>query len=685
MSRVALLALALASPRPALAAEGMWPFNMPPIEQVKTEHGFTITPPWLERAQKASVRFNNGGSGSFVAGTGLVMTNHHVGVDCIQKLSQGKQDFVKDGFLAQTRAEEAKCPDLELNALESIEDVTAAVKAAEVKVDPGGEDAGGRNTARKAEMSRIEKACTEKTKLRCDVVTLYAGGAYHLYRYRKYTDVRLVFAPEVQIAFFGGDPDNFNYPRACLDVSFFRIYVDDEPVETKHHLAFSAEGAKDGQLVFVSGHPGATGRFDTPARLAFLRDVAYPYVLLKLNALRDVLVAYMAKGETQRKAARKTRFGVENGIKAISGYLGGLKDPALVTEATRRHAEVRAKIEGRDDLLQAWPRIADAYAAYGDFYTQHSTTERRMGPGGELVTIARHLLRWADEKAKPNGERLREYNDSGLDSLRLHVFSEAPIDDGLQVELIAFGLKNMVEALGADHATVKATLAGATPRARAEQVVATTKLKDVATRKALFDGDRAAVAEAKDPLIEMVRAYDVAARTIRRRHEGAVEAVERQWSGRIAEAWAVAHGQSVYPDATFTLRLNHGQVKGFGDIPWTTTFAELYRKHDAAKGEKPYDLPARWLAAKAKLDLGVPLNIISTNDIIGGNSGSPVFDQELRVVGLIFDGNIHQLSNRFLYRDSKERAVSVSTAGIAHALERVYEAKALLTELGVTR
>ena len=675
MSRLLPALLLALAPQFATAAEGMWPFNMAPTEQVKREHGFEITPPWLERAQRASVRFNNGGSGSFVANTGLVMTNHHVGIDCIQKLSQGEHDYVKDGFLAATHADEAKCPDLELNRLESIEDVTAKVKAAE----KGADDA-AKNTARKSAMSAIEKACNEKTGMRCDVVTLYAGGAYHLYRYRKFTDVRLVFAPEIQIAFFGGDPDNFNFPRACLDVAFFRVYTDDTPAKTEHHFTFSAEGAKEGQLVFVSGHPGSTGRLHTPARLAFLRDTAYPYVLQKLKALRGNLEAYMAKGESQSRAARKTFFGVENAIKAVGGYLGGLSDPAVLKEANRRHDEVKAKVKGDAALQAAWTHIAKAYGGYAAFYTHYATTERRQAPGGDLARIARHLVRWSDEKSKPNGERLREYRDSGLDSLKLRLFSEAPIDDGLQVELLAYGLENMREALGADHAVVKAALGGQSPRARAEAVVSQTKLKDVATRKTLFEKG---VAGSKDPLVELVRSYDAAARTIRARYEAEVEAVDRRWSGKIAEAWAKAHGRSTYPDATFTLRLNHGVVKGYEGTKWTTTYADLYAKHDAAKGARPYDLPKRWLDAKSKLDLTVPYDFISTNDIIGGNSGSPVFDQELRVVGLIFDGNIDQLSNRFLYRDATQRAVSVNTAAITHALQRVYGATALLAELGV--
>ncbi len=677
MSRVVLLCVALALPQLGGAAEGMWPFNMAPAEQVKREHGFEITAPWLDRARRASVRFNNGGSGSFVAPTGLVMTNHHVGVDCIQKLSQGERDYVKDGFLAATPADEAVCPDLELNRLESIEDVTARVKAAEV-----GPDTAAQNKARKAAVSEIEKACTEETKLRCDVVTLYSGGAYHLYRYRKFTDVRLVFAPEMQVAFFGGDPDNFNYPRACLDVAFFRVYVDGKPAETPDHFTFDATGAKEGQLVFVSGHPGSTGRLHTPAHLVFLRDTAYPYVLKKLTTLRDKLAKYMAKGETQRRAARKTFFGVENGIKAIGGYLGGLRDPALLAEAERRHAEVRAKVGDKETLQQAWPKLAAAYGAYGRFYVDYASTERRMSPGGDLARIARHLLRWSEEKAKPNGERLREYRDSGLESLKHRLFSEAPIDDGLQIELIEYGLTNMLEALGAQDPTVKSVLDGASPRARAEAAVKGTKLGDVATRRKLFEGGLEGV---RDPLIELVRAYDQRARTLRRRHESDVEAVERRWSGRVAEAWAAAHGQSVYPDATFTLRLNHGEAKGFGDTRWTTTYADLYAKHDAAKGAEPYSLPKRWLDARLKLDHSTSFDFISTNDIIGGNSGSPVFDTKLRAVGLIFDGNIHQLSNRFVYRDAKERAVSVSTAAIAHALDRVYGATALLEELGVAK
>ncbi len=664
-----------------LAAEGMWPFNMVPVRQLEKEHGFTPDAAWLAHARLASVRFNNGGSGSFVSGDGLVMTNHHVGSDCIQKLSQGKTDYMKEGFYAATRAEEQKCPDLELNVLEGIEDVTDKVKGA-----MQGPDDAARNKAGKAEMSRLEKQCHEETKLRCDVVTLYEGGAYHLYRYRKHTDVRLVFAPEFQAAFFGGDQDNFTYPRMNLDAAFFRIYgEDDKPVPTPKHLRFSDTGAQDGQLVFVSGNPGRTGRFNTPAYLRFLRDTAYPWILDRLQAHRAALKAYMDQGEAQYKAARDDFFGTENGIKAITGYLGGLRDAALLAEVERRHEDVKKKVAGHPDLLQAWPKLAAAYDEYAKFYKELAVTERWLSPGGQLMGIARHLLRYSVEKEKPDAERLREYASAGIDSLKLQLFSEAPVDQGLQIELVAHGLGNLVAVLGAEHEVVKAALGGKTPRARAEEAVKGSKLADVAFRKQLFEGGKAAVDAAKDPLIELARSYDGLARELRKRHEDNVESVEKQWAGKIAEAWAAAYGQSVYPDATFTLRLNHGVVKGYADVPWRTTFADLYRKYDEAKGKAPYDLPRRWLDARKKLDLQVPYNFVSTNDIIGGNSGSPVFDKELRAVGLIFDGNIEQLPNRFLYRSDKERSVSVHTAGILHALEVVYGAAGLLGELKTGR
>jgi hypothetical protein len=684
---IALLALTLAIP--AAADEGMWPYNMAPVEEVKKKYGFELTEEWLDNAMKSSVRFNNGGSGSFVSADGLVMTNHHVGADCIQKLSTGKGavDVMKEGFYAASKDAEKKCPDLELNVLSEIEAVPATLKAA----TDGKADEKAKNEARKAEMGRLEKACADATKMRCDVVTLYSGGAYHLYKYKKYTDVRLVFAPEFQAAFFGGDPDNFTYPRFCLDAAFFRVYEDDKPTTVKNHLPFSTTGAREGDLVFVSGHPGSTDRFAPVSKLELLRGTVYPFVLDLLKKERTLLKKYMDRGEAQHRAARDDYFGIENSLKALTGYQSGLTDPELMKVASDREASLKQKVGKLDTktkayLLEAWPKLSKAHKEYASFYRPYSVTERYFSPSsGALASKARHLLRLAEEKPKASEKRLREYRDSNLKSLELGLFSEATIDPGLEIEKIAFGLTNMRDVLGPKNEMILKLLGGKSPQARAEEVVKGTKVADVAFRKSLYEGGDKAVKAAKDPLIEMIRLYDKTARQLRKRHEDNVEAIERDYFGRIAEAYAKAFGQSIYPDATFTLRLNHGVVKGYTEgktnIPWRTQIGGLYVKSKRAGGEEPYEMPKKWGAAMSNVDFTVPYNFVTTNDIIGGNSGSPVIGRSGEVVGLIFDGNIHQLPNRFVYRSNMERSVSVHTAGILHALDRVYGAEALLKEL----
>lgn len=691
---VALLGVlvpSLLAPALARADEGMWPYNMAPVAEVKAKHGFEMTNAWLDHAMKSSVRFNNGGSGSFVSKKGLVMTNHHVGADCIQKLSntEGNRDYMKEGFYARTPVEEQRCPDLELNQLFAIDDVTEKVNAA----TQGKTSEKEKNDARNAEIARLEKACADETGGRCDVVTLYAGGAYHLYKYRKYTDVRLVFAPEFEAAFFGGDPDNFTYPRYDLDVAFFRVYQEDKPLDVATYFPFSAEGAKEGELVFVSGHPGSTDRFATVSKLELLRDTVYPFVLTYLKKERDVLRAYMDKGPAEERAARDDYFGVENSIKALTGYQAGLTDAELNQAAKERERKLLDKVRALPDvkertrLIEAWPKMAQAYQTYASFYRQYAVTERAFGPaGGALASRARHLLRLSEELPKPSGERLREYRDSQRKSLELSLFSTAPIDEGLEIEKIAFGLRNMQEVLGAKNELVTKLLAGKTPRQRAEEVVKGTKVDDVAFRKQLYEGGKAAVDAAKDPLIEMMRDLDETARFLRKRYEDEVEAKERDNAGKIAEAWAKAFGTSLYPDATFTLRLNHGVVKGYEDddgdrIPWRTQLGGMYLKHKRAGGKEPYSLPKRWLDAMPRVDFTTPFNFVSTNDIIGGNSGSPVFNREGRIVGLIFDGNLPQLPNRFVYREGQARSVSVHAKGILHALDRIYGAKGLVREL----
>jgi hypothetical protein len=682
---IAALSLAL----PAAAEEGMWPYNMAPKDAVKSDHGFEMSDAWLKNAMLSSVRFNNGGSGSFVSKDGLVMTNHHVGADCIQKLStgEGATDVMKLGFVANKRGDEKKCPDLELNQLREIEDVTDKVEGA-AKAAGGNDEA--KEKARKAEKAKLEKACSEATKLRCDVVTLYGGGAYHLYKYKKYTDVRLAFAPEFDAAFFGGDPDNFTYPRYDLDAAFFRVYEDGKPLKADNFFPFSKQGAQDGELVFVSGNPGSTDRYSTVAEMAFLRDTAYPFVLGRLKMKADLIKAYMDKGEDQYKAGRDDYFGLENSIKAITGYLAGLNDPAIKKKAKDREAELQKKVGASKDAARigpAWGKLAQAYKTYAEFYRQYAVTERWLSPSSTaLSSRARHLYRLGVEKPKPSEKRLREYRDSALKSLELRLFSEAPIDDGLEIVSLAFALQNMVDVLGPKDALVVGALKGKTPLARAEECVKGTKLKDVAFRKKLYEGGAAAVAAAKDPMIELVASYDKIARFIReKKYEKDVQAVERANQGLIADAYNVAFGKSIYPDATFTLRLNHGVVKGYEKdgkkIRWATQLGGLYVKNQRAKNKAPYTLPQRWLDKKKSLDFTVPVNFVSTNDIIGGNSGSPVFNKDGEIVGLIFDGNLDQLPNRFVYTDKTARSVSVHSQFITYALKNIFGADALHREL----
>ncbi|HZS38337.1 MAG TPA: S46 family peptidase [Polyangia bacterium] len=675
---------------PARADEGMWTFNNFPKALVKQRYKADVTDAWLDHVRLASVRFNSGGSGSFVSPRGLVMTNHHVGADCIHKLDDKTHDYIKDGFYAATPAAEIKCPDLELNVLTGIEDVTAEVKSVE---KPGMDDA-AINKAQKEKMSALEKACNEKTKERCDVVTLYQGGVFNMYRYKKYIDVRLVFAPEFQIAFFGGDPDNFEYPRYDLDAAFFRVYEGDKELHPEHFLKWSAGGAKENELVFVSGNPGNTERLDTLAQLEFLRDFTYPMALKDLARFREVLKDYGKKGAEQERQARTELFYIENSLKALGGYLQGLQDKRLMGTKADEEAALRKRIAASPDKQKlyggVWDSIAATQKKYQTFYKAYGYLEGRRGNPfwSDLFGIARTLVRAGDEKLKPSEKRLREYRDSNLQSVELRLFSAAPIYDGLEEATLATALGNLAGELGAASPVVKAALAGKTPEARAHELVSGTKLKDVALRKQLY-GSKAALDASKDPMIVLARAIDAEARAIRKRYEDEVEGPVKQNMALLGKAQFEAEGLTHYPDATFTLRLSFGKVAGYTvdgkPIAPFTTLGGLYQRSAKAEGKAPWDLPARWASAKGKLKLETPMDFVSTNDIIGGNSGSPVINKAGELVGLIFDGNIQSLPGNFVYDDHLNRSVSVHSSALTEALRHVYDAGALADELSPKR
>ena len=667
------------------ADEGMWLFNEPPKKLLMDKYHFDATPAWLEHVQKASVRFNDGGSGSFVSPNGLVMTNHHVGTDCIQKLGTKEHDYIKTGFSALSQAQEPKCADLELNVLMSIEDVTARVNEG---ITPD-MDGSASEQKQRANINAIEKESLDKTGLRSNVIMLYNGGAYHLYRYKKYTDVRLVFAPEKEAAFFGGDPDNFEFPRYDLDICFFRVYENGTPIKVEHYLKWSREGAKQGDLIFVSGNPGSTARLDTVQHLEFLRDRGNPFIMDLLRRREVMLRVYSDRDRENLRRAQDELFGVENSRKAYLGMQAGLQDPAIMDLKKRQEQELRDAVK-RDPKLQAdyggaWDAVGKTVQSADEIYTDWYMLERGAAFHSKLFGIARTIVRLAQESIKPNGERLREYSDAGLESMKLRLFSDAPIYEDLETVELADSLGMMAEVMGGDNDLVKLVLANKSPRDRAAELIHGTALKDVAVRKRLADGGLKAVDDSTDPMIQLARQIDPEARRIRKVYEQQVAEPQQQAYTKIANARFAVYGSSVYPDAMFTLRLAFGEVKGYTQageiIPWGTTLGGTY-KHAAEHDNKyPFELPKIWNERKSQLKLSTPFNFVSTADIIGGNSGSPVINRQGELVGIIFDGNIQSLVLDYIYTDQEARAVAVHSAGILEALRKVYQANRLVTEL----
>jgi Peptidase S46 len=689
----ALLGLFMTPPTTIQADEGMWLFNNPPRAQLK-KYEFDPTDKWLDHVRLSSVRFNSGGSGSFVSPDGLVMTNHHVGAGDLEKVSTPEKNYLRDGFHAKTRDEEIKCKGLELNVLIGIKDVTAEVE----KAVPAGTAAPEAFKLRTAKIAELEKAATDREKnIRADVVTLYAGGQYHLYTFKRYTDIRIVFAPEKQIAFFGGDPDNFEYPRYDLDICFFRVYENDKPIKCEHYLTWSPNGSKEDELVFVSGHPGRTNRANTADELKYLRDTGYPYLLNRLNRLEVLLGSWAARSEQNMQRAEEELFSIQNSRKARIGGLAGLMDPKLMGRKAEEEKRLRDFIDakGKSASPVATPWLAEAQKAYdtvaraekvrAELIKDMTVLENGGGFNSASFGIARTLLRASEELPKPNGERLREFADARLPSLKDQLFSDEPIYEDFETLKLADGLQFLAVTLGPDSELVKQVLAGKSPRERAYELIAGTKVRDVETRKKLFDGGKAAVDAAKDPMIELARLVDGASRALRKRFENEVEEPKRQAHAALAKANFAMDGDKVYPDATFTLRLAFGTVKGYNEdghrIPPFTTFEGLY-KRSAEQGNKgPFELPKRWVERKEKLNLNTELNFVCTADIIGGNSGSPVINRNAELVGIIFDGNIQSLVLDFIFEQEVARAVAVDSRGIIEALRKVYDANDLADEI----
>ncbi|MBI3823043.1 MAG: S46 family peptidase, partial [Planctomycetes bacterium] len=662
------------------ADEGMWLLNQLPKDLLKKKYDFDLTDAWRDRAMKASIRFNNGGSGSFVSPNGLAITNHHIGSDLIQKLSTKEKDYYRSGFLARTLNEELKCPDLELNVLQEIIDVTKEVQDA-VKPDMKPADA---LAARKAIMAKITKDSLAKTGLRSDVVTLYHGGMYHLYRYKKYTDVRLVMAPEHQIAFFGGDSDNFEYPRYNLDICFFRVYENGKPIKTPDYFKFSATGPKDGDLVFVSGHPGTTNRLETYDHIVHRRTVTLPYMLQMLRYREALLTQYAEKGKEQRRWAQRDLFPVANARKALTGQYHGLLDPAIMAE--KKKLEAKLKPKDLKPFQGPWESILQVQNWMADFEADYYLIERGDAFDSRLFRIARNLVRLADELPKDDAIRLPEYRSSALDSLKLQLFSPAPISKEYERMKLTGSLYFLAEHKGNGNASLllPRILHGKSIPQLVDTAIDGTKLDDVAERKRLFEGSRKAIAESKDSMIALARLVDSDGRDIRGDFDENDE-IRTQAYADIAKIRFAKFGASIAPDATFTLRLAFGTVQGYEvdgvKLGHATTFDQMFARAKEQEHHHPFDLPKRWLDGKDKLDPKTPFNFVSTADTIGVNSGSPVLNRNGEFVGINFDRNRHGLVRNFVYTDHQARHISVHSKAIVESLRKLYDADGLVQEL----
>ncbi len=679
---ILLSVLILISLSPVYSDEGLWLFNLPPKEYLKKKYNFEITQEWLNHIMLSSVRL--GASASFVSPDGLVLTNHHVGAGAIQNLSTKERDLMKTGFYAKTKEEELKCEGLEAWVLQEIEDVTEKVLSAEKKDLTPAEASEVRNRT----IANLEKDCSEKTGLRCRVVNLYSGGIYHLYKYKVYTDIRLVFAPEYAIAFFGGDPDNFTYPRYDLDICFFRVYDDGKPLKTSHYLKWNTKGVKEGELVFASGNPGSTGRLLTLSQLEFLRDVSYPITIANYQRRRTLLQEYSKRGEEEARIALRNLFRIENSLKAITGYQSGLLDKKLMERKAKEEFAIREIIKKNPELQKefgnAWDEIAEAQKKYASIYKPLLFFERSYGFNTVYFNIARNLVRLALEKEKPNEKRLREFTEANLPSIKRSLLSPAPIYDEFEIVKLTDSLSQLKEEMG-DYWEVRLLFGNRTPEEIAKELVNGTKLKDIAERKKYMEGTLEDIYNSKDPMIKLALLFEPVSRGLRSIYEKEVDAVVIKNGTLIAKALFKIKGTSIPPDATSTLRLSFGVVKGYVEggkkIPYYTTFKGLYERAKKFGNKPPYELPPSFIKKKSALNLDTPLNFVATCDSIGGNSGSPVVNRKGELVGVLFDGNIQSLPNNFVYTEEIARSVMVHSQGIIEALLKIYDARPLVEEI----
>jgi hypothetical protein len=657
----------------------MWTFEAPPLDYWKARYGFTPTKAWLDHVRLASIRLPNCSS-SFVSSRGLVMTNHHCARECITAVSTPDSNFQEIGFVAKTQADERKCPGLFVDQLQSIEDVTDKIQHSVTATTPARQVA-----QRTAAIDSIEKGCETDPSTQCQVITYYQGGAYSLYRFHRFTDLRLVMAPEEAISFFGGDPDNFTYPRYDLDLSLMRVYENNQPYQPKDYLKWSRDGAKEGDLVLVTGNPGSTGRLLTVAQMEYLRDVQYPAQLSAYDRNLAVLRELAQKDEQTRRAVENDIFSLENSKKAVTGYLSGLQDSSIMAKKRAFERDFRRRIAADPKLKARYGTSWDAIGTAQKELTALSKKQRWYSFGGSpLLNIAGGLVRIPQQAKLPDSLRLPQYRGQGIETMKNQIAAGLPTNPDQDREMLQAWLTQASKDLPLSDPYLSTFLAGRSPEVAAEAAVNGTQLADSSYRALLLQGGSAAVASSKDPLIVLARKLNPIAMQVQQRAAKLNDVISAN-TEKVGRAIFAAYNRSLPPDATFSLRISDGVVKSFpmnGTIaPYRTSFYGLYGRSAEFDDKPPFQLPDRWKSHRDRLDLSAPLDFVTTNDIIGGNSGSPVINKNAEVVGLIFDGNIQQLPNRFLYTDEAARAVAVHSRGLTEALRKVYEADRIADEL----
>ena len=679
-----LLLVCLAITQSMRADEGMWTFDNFPSKTVAAKYGFTPSQAWLDHVRLSSLRIAGGCSASFISPQGLVMTNHHCVVDCVEQLSTPQQNLVEAGFTARTVAEERKCPAFELDQLVEIRDVTGEVQGA-----TSGKTGDAANKALHAKEAELQQSCGSNPNIRCDVVSLYHGGVYDLYRYKRYTDVRLVFAPEFAAAQFGGDPDNFNFPRFDFDIGLLRAYEGDKPAASTDYLHWSANGSKDGDLVFVSGNPGGTSRELTNAQLAFERDVYFPSRMPALAEYRGQLEQFVTRGPEQAREANEDLFFVENSFKALRGEQEALLDAQFFGSKVQEEQHLRSATAANPklaDYVSAWDDIAGIQKVRSQLFTRYAALASRYFRSG-LLGYAVTLVRASAERAKPNGERLPEYTDQALVNVKQELSAPVPVYKDVEELDLAFLFSNVRRDLGADDPFVRKMLGRESPEQLAHRLVSGTHLEDAKAREALYNGGHSALSASADPMIRFAASINDDLLAVRKDYEARVTAPTRAAAERIAKARFAVYGTSVDPDATFTSRLSYGSVKGFEDAEgkFIEPYANIGGLFQRATGAPPYVLPQSWLTVKAALDLSLPMNLSTTNDVIGGNSGSPLIDKDAKVIGLIFDGNIFSLGGNYGYDAAKNRSVAVDSRALLEGLQKVYHLDRVVDEIKAKR